>query len=336
MNRRAFTLIELLIVIVIILGVSAVAIPAIVWSTSDWQLTASAQRIQSAIALARIAAMRDRQPRGFRLMPSDADPNALDKLVPLETPPRYSEGLATMLSPLYPNGFDPGFPCLVLAQSLLNPDGMLASPTSWAYNVRLGDFLTIGGHQYCVCGPMLNGNADGFVNWGPAGTDATWLPPVVITNPDGTKTTIYPEYLLLTNGADDNQDGYIDNGWDGIDNDGDGIADNPGEWEVETWRGSLLTSVPYSIVRRPVPSRDAITRLSVPVSLADSTLYLNPISGFADMMFGARGDVILQGPYAVPSTIALGNAKSVFMIKTPYGEAKTITLWTQTGKIETD
>ena len=34
------------------------------------------------------------------------------------------------------------------------------------------------------------------------------------------------EFLFLVNGMDDNDDGYIDNGWDGIDNDGDGIVDN--------------------------------------------------------------------------------------------------------------
>ena len=49
-------------------------------------------------------------------------------------------------------------------------------------------------------------------------------PPLLSTTAQ-TATTHYPEFLFLVNGLDDNNDGYVDNGWDGIDNDGDGIVD---------------------------------------------------------------------------------------------------------------
>ena len=48
----------------------------------------------------------------------------------------------------------------------------------------------------------------------------------------------YPEFLLLVNGVDDNDNGWIDEGWDGIDNNGDGNVDELAEWEPEVWTGA--------------------------------------------------------------------------------------------------
>ena len=35
--------------------------------------------------------------------------------------------------------------------------------------------------------------------------------------------------------ADDNGNGWIDEGWDGVDNNGDGQVDELAEWESELW-----------------------------------------------------------------------------------------------------
>ena len=37
--------------------------------------------------------------------------------------------------------------------------------------------------------------------------------------------TVHVEYLFLVNGQDDDSDGFVDNGWDGVDNDQDGNID---------------------------------------------------------------------------------------------------------------
>ncbi len=87
-----------------------------------------------------------------------------------------------------------------------------------------------------------------FVNVGPPGAPSPLSHIYTYTAPDGqTTATVSPEFLLLTNNAVDNADGYIDNGWDGI---------NDGNWEVETWlRGQAtgLANQPYAIRRRAVP-----------------------------------------------------------------------------------
>ncbi len=54
--------------------------------------------------------------------------------------------------------------------------------------------------------------------------------------PDGATHTV--EYLLLVNGKDDDNNGYVDDGWDGVDNNGNGQVDELEEWEIETWIGA--------------------------------------------------------------------------------------------------
>ena len=55
------------------------------------------------------------------------------------------------------------------------------------------------------------------------------------------------DFLFLVNGTDDNSNGWVDEGWDGVDNNSDSIVDNNGpinpgvtygEWETETWLGA--------------------------------------------------------------------------------------------------
>jgi len=330
MNRRGFTLIELLVVIAIIVTVSALAIKMLIWSSLDWQMTASIQQIRAAAELARGAARRDGISHGFRLQSStpphsefDANgnpvwvvPDLLDTILPLSIPPAYSEGLVTMLSPPYPGGFVPPFPCLVLSQSVTDANGNLASPTGWFYNVRLGDRIELGKHIYTVCGPMTIPNADGFVNIGPPET----------ISPLGA------EYLFLVNGRDDNGDGLIDNGWDGMVHglNGDAFA----VWENEAWTNSVPPASPYSIIRRPIPNTQQISHLSIPISVSASTLYTSPIGGSIDIMFRPSGTVDLMGPFSVPSAIGFSQASSVFTLQDPYGNTSQLTLWTKNGALE--
>ena len=51
------------------------------------------------------------------------------------------------------------------------------------------------------------------------------------------------EFLFLVNGQDDNRNGFIDEGFDGVDNDCDGVIDDLGEWEVETWTSATMADV---------------------------------------------------------------------------------------------
>jgi hypothetical protein len=108
------------------------------------------------------------------------------------------------------------------------------SPTSWFWNVRVGDRLQIGasGPIYTIAGPDLTGrrpnpnlnglaNPERYVNWGPP-TGFSSVPSNLDLNGDG-----FPdqEFLILLNGRDDDGDGYVDEAFDGIDNDGDGLVD---------------------------------------------------------------------------------------------------------------
>ncbi len=352
--RAAFTLIELLVVITIIGLISVIVLPGLVWTLTDRQVLTSAQLLHGALVGARDAAIGANAQCGIRLLPSAVNPDSLVQIMPLITPPTYSEGLIST----YP-GTDysslTSLPCLVVEQSPgtwvqtgITWAFLPNSPTNWSYNVRLGDHISWGGKPYTVCGPTATANNDLSVNGQP------WQR--TYTAPDGiTQMTTTAEYLFLVNGVDDGQsiralawaaalgkvlhptDGYIDNGWDGVDNDLNGIKDlqDPDEWETEQWTGPLVSNVPYMIVRRPIPGlpQSAVT-LSVGVSLSASTLLVNPLSGTVDLMIRPDGTVDLSGPYAAPSAVRMAQAKSVFVLQDSSGNQRSVTLWTQTGQVE--
>ena len=100
-------------------------------------------------------------------------------------------------------------------------------------------------------GVTINGtfyaNNEMFVNVGPPGAPNP-LSHLYIAPDQVTTASASPEFLLLTNNVDDNADGYIDNGWDGI---------NDGNWEIETWRpgqAAGLANQTYAIRRRAAPA----------------------------------------------------------------------------------
>jgi prepilin-type N-terminal cleavage/methylation domain-containing protein len=177
------------------------------------------------------------------------------------------------------------------------------NPTSWWWNIRVGDKIRIGesGRYYTVVGPLtvnpnnpLNGvtNPELFVNDGLPGNARTssGLQRTYTTPTGSASTTVGIEFLYVVNGQDDDGDGYVDNGWDGLDNDFQNGVDDAhpnaivssiprfGEWENEVWVGALekyndqtkftgtivpvsgvkvYTSLDYEIARRPVASRGA-------------------------------------------------------------------------------
>jgi hypothetical protein len=109
-------------------------------------------------------------------------------------------------------------------------------PTSWFWNVRIGDQVRINnvGPIFTVVGPLnqtgTQGNSELFVNVGPPGTQS----PLARLFLNGDQAIVYyPDFLFLVNGQDDNHNGWIDDGWDGVDNNGDGQVDELAEWELE-------------------------------------------------------------------------------------------------------
>src|SRR5271157_5912976 len=273
-GRRGFTLIELLVVMLIILLVSAVVLPTVLPAISHRQVSEAARILQGALAGARDTAINNNAPAGIRLLPdpvlngqslnapggtvgvSTLDPTkilASNRYVPIQLAPDYSEGYVLPQNfgtlpqfsapfPYYFGNVAGNYPSttnqmLYLVQAYTNGGNppMLNPPTSWYWNIRIGDKIQINTSciSYTIVGPMTVLNPELFVNVGNPGT----TPPL----PDANGNPV--EFLFLTNGIDDNKDGYVDNGWDGVDNDGINGVDDLNEWvEIETWQGSLQST----------------------------------------------------------------------------------------------
>jgi type II secretory pathway pseudopilin PulG len=330
-------LVELLIVILIVLLVSAIALPTILPAIGHRQVSEAARIVQAALAGARDSAIHSGNPAGVRLLidpvinginPTTGlldptQPLAANRIIPLEPAPDYTEGMVSIindppLAPPYPFSSQPPWPgpgggvypyppplnkqppaVLMVEQCPVNPaTGVPNEPTSWFWNIRVGERISIGnaGQQYVVVGPMtvpplgttINGtpyaNPELFVNDGPPGTTSLartyrWT---AGNPPQPVQQLFHVEYLFLVNVQDDDKDGFVDNGWDGVDNNlnvdinGNPIIDELLEWtEAENWMGALAPSnlhditgnlpdltpgttgilnQPYTITRRPVPS----------------------------------------------------------------------------------
>ncbi len=265
--RRGFTLIEVLIVITIILIVSLLALPVIIPAFSHRQVSEAARLVQGALVGARDEALRSNAPAGIRLLPDPAfpprylpkgqidpsQPLVASRIIPIAAAPDYTDGtLIQWQGPLPPEvaalpyhgrgtpaNPNPTFgqtTVLMAYEQIVNANGQLQSPTSWYWNIRIGDKLQVGnsGIWYTVVGPMnitpAQGNSELFVNVGNAGTRSPF--------PDPQGSGGFPEFLLLVNGLDDNGNGWKDEGFDGFDNDGINGADDIGEWiETEKWSG---------------------------------------------------------------------------------------------------
>jgi type II secretory pathway pseudopilin PulG len=93
-----------------------------------------------------------------------------------------------------------------------------ADPTAWFWNIRQGERLQFGntGRSYPIAGPMSVGNSlaastnpDRQINAG--------LPSVFQSLPGN----VAAEFLIYTNGRDDNNNGFTDEQFDGLNNDGE-------------------------------------------------------------------------------------------------------------------
>ena len=291
------------------------------------------------------------------------------RMIPIEPGPEYSQGRAQIVSDAlrigdtsnttfnyydapypYPSGSNTGFPnglynngtTLVPVKGKvlrLEEDAFTGAvpnnPTSWWWNIRVGDKLRIddSGQYYTVVGPITihpktsgGQNPELFVNDGPPGD----------VRANGNLKQNYGnglvgiEFLYLVNGQDDDNDGYIDDGWDGIDNNLlNGIDDivpdalnNYGEWENEAWLGSLDSqnkvgaapkfNIRYTITRRPVPSPSA-REIALPgATVIDATTWnstsersrlpIDPVTGTVDILLNQSGEVVSTFPYSTPAS----------------------------------
>ena len=276
-----YTLVELLIVIAIIVLVSAATLPVVLPALEHRQVSEAARVFQASLAAARDSAIRADSPRGIRLLPDqilfprpDANavgnsgsnavlarrylqnvtnqPFAYGGILPIEPGPPYSEGALQFITAEH------GF-IMVREAKIELISGILLpnTPTSWYWNIRIGERLKIEGSSqpYIIRGPALIPpgplNPEGFVNRG--------APNATPVNPAGAGA----EFLILTNGLDDDGDGFADEGFDGLlnydannypsvygagiydpandglDNDGDGTAD---------FADPNNTGFPYSLI----------------------------------------------------------------------------------------
>jgi hypothetical protein len=220
-----------------------------------------------------------------------------------------------------------------------NNNPQLNNPTSWYWNIRVGDKLQINGSGlwYTVVGPMVvtpqQGNSELFVNVGAAGTK----PPLQVQQAG--LTNIYPEFLFLVNGIDDNNNGWIDEGYDGVDNNlayeqANGVTaytDEIAEWEPEAWPATIINSPPsnaqYTIQRRPAPTSNA-REISLPTNVVidlttwgNSTLgvgfqersqlplgVINTFTGYVDVLLYPNGSVVPTTIYSTPSSFGMSGA----------------------------
>lgn len=335
-----FTLIELLVVILIIGAVSSVALPVVVPMVMHRGVDESARIVQAQLHQARDLASRTGM-AGLRLLPSKSIPDAYDRFVPLVQPPPYAEGRVNVDLSGYPGGLVPPPGRLVLEEAIgdgrpytddkgvYHPEGVRLTPTSWYWNVRVGDVAEIAGSRYTVCGPMAIPTVEGYVNIGDPGTTSP------LDRGAGPR-----EWLYLTDRLDDDGDGWVDPGWDGIDNDLDGATDEDDEWEAERWGAVAsggLTAARYTIHRRPIAIATGDVQLAggTAVDALRSKLPVDRLTGCVDLTFDTSGRVDSPSPYGRPAAYALDSEWLHFWVSGVAGDGsgKVVSVSRRNGRI---
>jgi hypothetical protein len=362
-------------VILIILLVSAVALPTVLPALNHRQVSEAGRILQAALAGARDNAIHNGQPSGIRLIPDPTYPLgwvspqtagfggqiypfsilAYNRIVPIDPAPQYTEGFCTAIpakaiATAVGGGTYPITPQIIFSWSSVPPQAQTQSclilcenpistttpgapnaPTSWYWNIRVGDKVQLNnaGPWYTVVGPIYidrqgltvgntyYANTERFVNAGPpAPVGQTALPVPMLSGFAG-------EFLELVNGQDDNQNGWVDEQFDGIDNNGILGPDDGTEWtEQEQWLGSAASNtnanVPYTIQRRPAPSPTA-REIALPTSMViDATswastqersrLPVDPYTGYVDIVVNPDGTVVPTVQYSSPASFNMGAA----------------------------
>lgn len=254
-RRSGYTLVELLVVVLIVTLLSAAMIPVVLPAINASRIQSAASLVYGELTKAHDIAVRQNRASGVRLVPDPIDPTrptivTASRLIAIESGPDYSEGqVGRHFQGLYvppaglPQLAGPLNPYLVVHEEKYeniaigggNVITIPRSPTSWFYNLRQGDKLRLNdsGHVYTIAGPITNPNiayrpngsvADPANNPAPNAERLINFGPPAIYPPSLPGNTQF-EFLFLTNGQDDDDDGYIDEGFDGIDNDGDGVID---------------------------------------------------------------------------------------------------------------
>lgn len=367
--HRGFTLIEIMVVLVIIAIVTVVALPTAMNALQHRQMSEGARILQSALAGARDAAIRDNAPAGIRLIPDPVLANAYSAILPLSAPPEYTEGLASSYSG-YPATVTMGTMALVIEEAVIDSTGAPLAPTNWFWNIRVGDRIRFAGtgNSYTVQGPMVQANPERFVNVGLPGAQSPLQ-----------RGNNFPEFLLLMNGRDDNLDGLIDLAANGLDDDQLNGIDDAGEWnysflvfggdpwrqnpadpsgplisgiayavhpppEVEQWLGRAPMFSTYEIRRLPIPSASA-RQISLPshvvIDIARSKLQVDPLSDQVDIVVRQDGTLAPMLPYSTPAAVTLTSSffqfwlseRSDIGVSTPKGQWWLISANGRSGKV---
>jgi prepilin-type N-terminal cleavage/methylation domain-containing protein len=288
---------------------------------------------------------------------SNTVPLAYNRIIPIDPAPEYSEGQVNIWGPIpqnvpYNGNTSVAYPqsnVLMIEEAVVNASTVVNNPTNWYWNIRVGDKIQINnaGPWYTVIGPLVvneinGGNTELFVNAGPPGTAQTYFSrSIAVPNTSPAQSiTVNPEFLFLVDGKDNNANGWVDEGWDGVDNDGDTLIDNLAEWEVEAWPGAVasglvqttknhinnsyyagLSYANYTIQRRPTPSPNA-REISLPSSVViDATTWnstlersrfpsscFNPYSGFVDILLNSDGSLVPTTLFSSPASFPMAGA----------------------------
>ena len=152
--------------------------------------------------------------------------------------------------------------------------------------------------------------------------------------------TVHPEFLFLVNGIDDNGNGWIDEGYDGVNNNIlyenqnnlKNYADEIAEWEHESWPASFAgAGAPfnqlYTIQRRPAPVSNS-REITLPTNVViDMTTWGNPalnlgtqersqiplgvinsFTGYVDILLYPNGTVVPSTQYSTASSFGMSSA----------------------------
>jgi len=164
-RRRAFTLVELLVVVGLILLVTAMGLYFVPSINNEQRATQAGTQLQQWIEITKQRAARDRAPRGIRLLPGTANNYQVTQLVYTEQPPDFWLGagstFSTGFSPAPPNGsglpvvnFVGGTTTLTGGRGMpknflpnVPPPKGTKDPNAGRYPVQPGDRIALGGSE---------------------------------------------------------------------------------------------------------------------------------------------------------------------------------------------